>query len=79
MTSRDACYPHKCIAEFTNSDKRFVNDHNKNEKNKKKRCVEIAILEVLNHIEETLEAYAVISPYLKLSDVKKYYCQVLEH
>ena len=34
MTSRDACYPHKCIAEFTNSDKRFVNDHNKNEKNK---------------------------------------------
>ena len=41
--------------------------------------MEIAILEVLNHIVETLEAYAVISPYLKLSDVKKYYCQVLEH
>ena len=33
----------------------------------------------LNYIEETLGASAVISPYLKLSDVKNYYCQVLEH
>ena len=79
MTSRDACYPHKCITGFTNSYRSFVNDRNKNGKDKQKRCEEIAILEVLNYIEETLEASPVISPYLKLSDVKKYYCQVLQH
>lgn len=51
----------------------------KNVKDKQKRCEEKAIPEVFNYIEETLEASAVISSYLKLSDGKKYYCQFLEH
>ena len=78
MISRDACYHRKCITGFTNSYRSFVNDRNKNGKDKQKICEEIAILEVLSYINQTLEASTFISPYLKLSDVKKCYCQVLE-
>ena len=41
-----------------------------------KRCKEIALLKVLNNSKETLEATTIVS-HLKLSDVKKYYCQFL--
>ena len=79
MISRNGCYHHKCMTGFTNSYRSFVNDRNKNGKDKQKRRDAIVIFEVSNYMEETLEASAVISPYLKLSDVKAYYCQVLEH
>ena len=61
--SRDACYHHKCITGFTNLYRRFVNDSKKMEmiNRKQKGCNEIAALEVLNYIDETLEASAVIS------------------
>ena len=65
MISRDACYHHKCMTGFTNSYKSFV----KFRQDKQKRCKEIPILEVLNYLEETLEASVVILPCLKLSDV----------
>ena len=64
---------------FTDLYRSFVNDRNKNGKDKHKRCEEIAILEVLNYTGETLEASAIISPYLKLADIKNYCSQVLEH
>ena len=65
MICRDACYHHKCMTGFTNSYKSFV----KFRQDKQKRFKEIAILEVLNYIEETLEASVTILPYLKLSVV----------
>ena len=58
MISRDACYHHKCMTRFTNSYRSFVNDRKINGKDKQKRCEGIAILGVLNYIEETLEKNA---------------------
>lgn len=53
---------------FTNVFTSFVNDHNKRKNN--------ALLTVLNNIKETLEATSIVS-HLALSDVRKYYCQLL--
>ena len=36
----------------------------KKEKNKQERCEEIALLEVLNNIEETLDTTTTVLPYL---------------
>ena len=49
---------------FTKLCRSFVNDCNKKEKNKQERCEEIALLEVLNNIEETLDATTIVLPYL---------------
>ena len=77
MISRDACYHHKCITTFTNAYRKFVNDNNRNSKDK--RLEEIAFLEALPFLEETLLTSSMMAPYLKLSEIKHYYyCQVME-
>ena len=37
IISRSCCYRHKCMTEFTNSYRNFVNDRNKNGKDKDSR------------------------------------------
>ena len=46
------------MTRFTNSYRSFVNERSKNGKDKQKRCEDIAILGVLNYIEEALEKNA---------------------
>ena len=76
MISRDACYHHKCITTFTNAYRKFVNDNNRNSKDR--RLEEIAFLEAMHFLEETLLTSSMMAPYVKLSEIKHYYCQVME-
>ena len=74
MNSRDACYCYKSMTGFTNLCRRFVNDCNK--KGKKIRKMQgNSFSEIFKWYRGNLDATTIVLPYLKLSDVKKYYCQ----
>lgn len=78
MISREACYHLKCMTMFTNSYRKFVNNNKPVEiDDEQKKVEEIALLETLHFVEESLQSSSLLAPYIKLSDVKRQYCQVL--
>ncbi len=55
-----------------------MNNGKKEKRNTQKSYEELAFIEVLNYVEEALQSSMQVAPYVKLSEVKQYYCQVLE-
>lgn len=78
MISKDSCYHHKCMTTFTNAYRKFINSKCKTNKDKQKDLEEIALLESVEHIEEILQTSLLVASYVKLPDVRRYYCDVLE-
>ena len=79
MIAREACYHLKCLSKFTNGYRSYVNKNANPEKRKQHKAESIAMAEVSNYIEETLQTCeGEVAPFVKLSDERKYYCQCLE-
>ena len=79
MIARDACYHLKCFSKFTIGYRSYVNKNANPEKRKQHKAENIAMAGVSNYIEETLQTCeGEVAPFVKLSDMRKYYCQCLE-
>ena len=67
------------MTKFTNAYRTFLNSNDAKNKDKQKKLEEIALVKTLNFLEETLSSSTDLAPFVKLSVLKRYYCDVLEN
>ena len=78
MVAREACYHLRCMTKFTNTYRSFVKKNVDPDQQKQKKYESIALAEVMNFVEEGLQVNSgEASPFLKLSEIRQYYCGCL--
>ena len=79
MVAREACYHLRCMTKFNNTYRSFVKKNVDPDQQKQKKYESIALAEVMNFVEEGLQVNSGEAlPFLKLSEIRKYYCGCLK-
>ena len=79
MISREKSYHGKCMTRFNNMYRKFVNRKTNPENDRRQGVENIALAQVMEYIEESLQTSDSVAPFVKLSDLKKVYFEVLEN
>ena len=76
--AREACYHKKCMTNFTNRYRSYTKLVDK-DKQMQVKVESLALAEVMMYIEDRLQSCEdEVTPFVKLSEVRKFYCHCLE-
>ena len=78
LITREACYHKKCMTDFTNRYMSYTKPVDK-DKQMQMKVESPALAEVMMYIEDRLQSCEdEVAPFVKLSEVRKFYCHCLE-
>ena len=74
MIAREACYHKDCMSQFSNKYRNDINKASKTKKDHQQNLESIALAQTILFIEEARQHNTEeVAPFIKLSDVRKFY------